>query len=116
MAKMNEITMRVQMDPERVNAMEKAKDDLQATCSELDTNLWALRRSISELEFQVKRVDDADKLHDNFETFYNENTLFKIHQALDGLLLINGRSLAESDVTDIINALQNYGILFRERA
>lgn len=106
---MSEITMKVQMDPEKLAAMDKAQEDLKTTFSELDTNLWALRRTIMELEFQVKRVEDSDRLYDNFETFYNEDTLFKVRGALLGV------GLREQQITNAINSMQNEGILFRER-
>lgn len=106
---MAEITMKVQMDPEKLAAMDKAQEDLKTTFSELDTNLWALRRTIMELEFQVKRVEDSDKLHDNFETFYNDQTMFKVAEGL------RAAHLDEEQITDAINQMQNRGIFFRER-
>lgn len=41
---------------------------------------------------------------------YDEETLYKVHQAL------RGRGLSETTVDDCVNAMQNEGILFRERA
>jgi hypothetical protein len=43
------------------------------------------------------------------EVFYDENTLFKAHAA------IQGAGFSEKTAFDIINALQNAGILLRER-
>lgn len=41
---------------------------------------------------------------------YDEETLHKVYQAL------RGRGLSETTVDDCVNAMQNEGILFRERA
>lgn len=43
------------------------------------------------------------------EVFYDENTLFKAHAAIQGV------GFSEKTAFDIINALQNAGILLRER-
>lgn len=61
-------------------------------------------------EFPVKRVDDPEKLHDDFEMFYNDQTLFKVAEGL------RAAHLDEQQITDAIYQMQNRGIFFRERS
>lgn len=60
--------------------------------------------------FRATEEDELDA--DETEEFHDENTLVKVRAALYEAL---GPSFPRTQVDDIINSMQTYGILFRER-
>ena len=107
---MSEIIMRVQMDEEKVAAMDEARKNLHEAVRSLDVATSVFENSLRKLEFTAKRVDDPEKLTDDFATFYNDQTMFKVAEGL------RAAHLNEEQITDAINQMQNRGIFFRERA
>lgn len=75
--------------------------------SELARNLGATHNYVS---MMAQSVVDDDSDTDEEELYYDENTLFKVREAM----MINGWITGEM-CDEIINRLQNAGILFRER-
>lgn len=69
-----------------------------------------LERIARALEGQTKPRASFTNICDKEHLTYDETTLTKVHTALAGTGLNDGQIL------DIVNELQNAGILFRERA
>lgn len=69
-----------------------------------------IQPDVNQVSVQSIDVDEApeSEVVEEIEEFHDEGTLQKVYEAI--------RSVAPTreDVTDIVNALQNAGILFRE--
>ncbi len=69
----------------------------------------------------VSSIDMEDELEitadlEEVEEFHDENTMKKVYDTLRAVTIVDAREfqLSEDAATDIITALQNAGILFRE--
>lgn len=58
---------------------------------------------------------DTDRPSDGDEEFHDHGTINKVREAISDAIELRVATAPEAMVTDIINALQNAGILFRER-
>lgn len=58
---------------------------------------------------------DTDRPNDGDEEFYDEHTLFKVREAIKNAIEVRVATAPEAMINDIINEMQNAGILFRER-
>jgi hypothetical protein len=77
--------------------------------SELGRNLGVTHEYVS-----VSASTMHEDLHEEAageDLYFDENTLFKVRQALISAIV----GLTEENVNDAINAMQNVGIVFRER-
>lgn len=81
--------------------------------SELGANLGASHHyvSVSSTDLGSDKEPDEDDLE---QTYHDDNTMRKVRVAVGRAVLVHTDANADL-VTDIINEIQNAGILFRER-
>lgn len=79
--------------------------------SELARNMGAVHNYVNVTASAVDApVDDAPE-----ELYHDENTINKVRQALWAALASKTEDIPASILDDMINSMQNVGILFRER-
>jgi hypothetical protein len=75
-------------------------------------NFAAVSVHSQDLEDELELTGDLEEI----EEFHDENTMMKVYDAIKRVVIVDRREfyLNDDQTTQIVNALQNAGIVFRE--
>jgi hypothetical protein len=96
---------------QRIEFSQKSQNTLERIAKSLEdlVRVEKKRDNPTSLQQQMQPVKDGEEQKD--EAKHDENTLRKVHGALEAAGIYK-----HADRIDIVNQLQNAGILFRERS